>query len=516
MDQNTVVLEAKNVGKEFFGNAVLKDVNFSLNKGEILAFIGENGAGKSTLMKILSGVHTTGSYSGDILLNGEKVEFHSPEDAHKVGIGMIYQEINLELDLSVAENIFIGKLDKNRFGFVDWKKTYSDAEALLGRLGFEIDVKRKVRNLSASVQQVICIARALHLNPHVLILDEPTSTLTRAETEKLVAVLNQLKQQGISCIYISHKLDEIFSICDRIVVLRDGSVVSGYSKGEYDQGRVIEDIIGRKMEAMYPRVDKELGETVLQVKNLTVQHPSTPTIDIVRGVSFKLRRGEVLGLAGLVGAGRSEVLRGIYGVLPRKDGEIYLYYEKVDIRNAEDAQRHGFALLTEDRKRDGYVGSMDIKKNITLSSLKRIKKGFFIDYAGERAIAEEYFNSFNIKANSLSDNILSLSGGNQQKVMLGKCMAMQPKILLLDEPTRGVDVGAKSEIYGIIASLAAGGMSIIVISSELPELCAICDRFIVMSKGRAVGELDRGEVSEARIMSLAATGAYNNGEEGIN
>ena len=503
MQGKEIVLSVNHICKSFYDNQVLQNVSIALTKGEILAILGENGAGKSTLMKIVSGIYPAGSYTGTIEVQGKEKTFRSPRDAQNAGIAMIYQEINLELDLTVAENIFVGHIPKTPRGMVDWKRMKQEAEDVLKTLGIELDVNMLVRNLSASIQQLICIARSLILNPHVLILDEPTAALTESETKFLVNILRRLQGEGISCMYISHKLDEVFHISDRVVVLRDGTFISEYSGPEYDSEQIVEDIIGRKMEKMYPSVPKTIGEEVLRVEDFTVPHPYNKKVNIVDHVSFSVRAGEVLGLAGLVGAGRSETLRAVYGIMKKKAGCIFLDGKELAMSRGKTASAYGISLLNEDRKRDGYVKSMNVRQNLTLSYLDKLKKGPFIDRKKEKELAEKYFKMLHIKAPSLDAGILSLSGGNQQKVLLGKCIITNPRVLLLDEPTRGVDVGAKSEIYRVIADLAAGGMSIVIVSSELPELYALCDRFVVLSDGRVSGELKKEEASQVKIMNLS-------------
>lgn len=503
IEENQIVLTMNHICKSFYDNQVLQDVGIALKKGEILAILGENGAGKSTLMKILSGIYPAGSYSGTIAICGKEKTFRSPRDAQNAGIAMIYQEINLELDLTVAENIFVGHLPRTSRGLVDWKRMKRESETVLKTLGIDLDVGMMVRNLSASIQQLICIARSLILNPLVLVLDEPTAALTESETKFLVDILHKLQEKGISCIYISHKLEEVFHISDRVVVLRDGTFISEYTGPDYPEEQIVEDIIGRKMENMYPYVPKTIGEEVLRVEDFTVPHPYNKKVNIVDHVSFTVRAGEVLGLAGLVGAGRSEILRAIYGVMRKKAGTVYLDNKAVSVPHGKTASVHGISLLGEDRKRDGYVKSMNVRQNLTLSYLDHLRKGPFIDRKREFQLAQEYFKMLGVKASSLETSILSLSGGNQQKVLLGKCIITNPRVLLLDEPTRGVDIGAKSEIYGIIAELAAKGMSIVIVSSELPELYALCDRFVVLASGSVSGELKKAEASQVKIMNLS-------------
>lgn len=499
-----MVLQMSNVTKRFAGVTALKDVSFELHRQEILALVGENGAGKSTLMKVLSGTHPDGSYEGTISIHGQEQHFFAPGDAEDAGIAMIPQEITLELDLSVAENILLGRLPTTRFGFVDWKRTYAETAAVLQRLHLDIDVTLPARNLSASMQQLVCIARALIRNPKILILDEPTSPLTESETEYLMEVLRQLKADGISSIYISHKLDEVFAIADRIVVLRDGARISMHQRADFTPERIVEDMIGRTLDVMYPEKTNQVSGEMLRVEGLTVPHPYAAQKNIVEDVSFSVGKGEILGLAGLVGAGRSEVLKALFGAIPKQSGTVYLDGRLVSINHPADAIAHGLGMVTEDRKKDGYVGVMNIRDNMTLTILRQIARRNFINFAREEQLASRHFGTMGIKAPSLATNILNLSGGNQQKVILAKWLLTNLKVLFLDEPTRGIDVGAKSEIYKLINDLASQGLSIIMTSSELQELLALCDRFIVLGKGRIRKELMQADATETNIMHAAA------------
>ncbi len=502
--QDNIILSMEGITKKFYNVTALENVNIKLKEKEILALVGENGAGKSTLMKILSGTYPSGSYNGSIYINGEKQRFMSSKNAEEAGIAMIYQEINLELDLSIAENIMLGMLPKTPLGLIDWKKVNAQAEQVLKRLKVDIDVTIPVRNLSASLQQLICIARALIRNPYILILDEPTSTLTEAETVNLMEILRDLKTQGISCIYISHKLEEVFDISDRVAVLRDGKLVSIYEKNLFNPKKIVEDMIGRKIEVLYPKAEKVIGEEVFRVEGFTVPHPYAPNKALLENVGFSIRKGEILGLAGLVGAGRSELLKAIFGAMPKAGGRVYIEGKEVYIKEPSDAIYYGLGLLTEDRKNDGLVGTMNIKENMTLPILKKISNRSFIDFSQEEKLAMKYFETLDIKAPDLGTNILTLSGGNQQKVILAKWLLTDLRILFLDEPTRGIDVGTKAEIYKLISALAAEGLSIVMISSELPELLAMCDRFVVLAKGRVQAEIDGKDATQKNIMNAAA------------
>jgi len=495
------LLEMKKISKRFGSLKVLKEVDMHLNENETLAVLGGNGAGKSTLMRIINGTYPfDATCSGQIILNQKEYTFHSARDAELAGIVMIYQEINLQLDLSAAENIFMGIFPKTRLGSIHWKKVNHDAKGALESLGVDIDVTIPVRNFGASIQQQICIARALVRKPKVLILDEPTSCLTETETVHLIKTIRLLKEQGISSIYISHKLDEVMNIADRIVILRDGKNVSSYVKQEFDSNTIVEDMIGRTIENMYPKADKILRDEVLRVEGFTVGHPYAKNKNIVENAGFSIRQGEVLGLAGLVGSGRSELLKAIFGAIPKKAGEVYIRGKKCAINQPSDALLNGMGYLTEDRKFDGLIGSMSIKENMTIAILRRLSRFAVINRQQETQIAQEYFDSLNILAENMNNSILSLSGGNQQKVVLSKLLMADLKILFLDEPTRGIDVGAKNEIYKIINRLAKQGMSLVVISSELPELLEICDRFIVLAKGTVRENIPKEEASEHRIL----------------
>jgi ABC-type sugar transport system ATPase subunit len=499
------ILAVQNVIKRFMGTVALRNVSMDLYYNEILGILGENGAGKSTLMKILSGVYPASEYEGKIILEGNICRFTSPLDSQRAGIAMIYQELNLELDLSVAENILLGCAPKTKIGFIDWKEMAEKGRRMMKRLNSNIDVAATVRSLSPSMQQIVCIARALIRNPKILILDEPTSMLTERETVNLFAILRRLRQDGISCLYISHKMDEVFDLCDRIEVLRDGKNINVYTKKTgYDSNRIIEDVIGRRLDMMYPDMTHEIGGEILRIENFRVPHPFANGKSIIGDVSFYLRKGEILGLGGLVGSGRSELLNAIFGVLPRTGGKIYKYGKEIFIRNPIDAKRHGIGLLTEDRKKNGFIGALSICENMTITILHKLRRGFLIDTKKEQQAAREYFDKLNVKAPGLFTRITNLSGGNQQKVILAKWLMCGMDILFLDEPTRGIDVGTKSEIYKIILELAKSGVSVVMISSEISELIAICDRFVVLGKGRVQTELLKHEADEVKIIRAAS------------
>ncbi|MDR2375794.1 MAG: sugar ABC transporter ATP-binding protein [Treponema sp.] len=501
---NDNLIEMRGITKTFPGIVALDDVSIDLKKGEILSLVGENGAGKTTLMKILSGDYSHGSYGGEIIMEGVPLRISSPGYAEKAGIAMIYQQIHVELDLSVAENIFLGILPQ-RMGFVNWKKNRLAAREVLDRLKVNTDPDDIMRNLNTSMQQLVCIARALVRNPKVLILDEPSSALTEGETRNLLDILNKLRESGISCIYISHKLKEVFETSDRVVVMRDARYVRTYYKGNIDSKMVVEDMIGHRIDSMYPPMEgREISQEVLRIENFKVQHPGSAAKNIIEDVSFTLHKGEVLGLAGLVGSGRSELLRAIFGAMPHRSGKIFIEGKEHYIPNTRTAIRKGIGFLTEDRKKDGFVDAMNIEENMTLSILKDIARAFFIDKMVEDKKVRHYFDMLKIKAPSVKTQIINLSGGNQQKVVLAKSLLTNMKILFLDEPTVGIDVGAKAEIYKIIKKLAESGLSIVMVSSEYPELLAMCDRFVIIANGYVAGELSKSDASETAILHMAS------------
>ena len=502
-----VVLTMRNITKRFYSVTALDGVSLDLFRGEVHALVGENGAGKSTLMKILSGSYPSSAYEGEIQINGKTVSFASTHDAEQAGIQMIYQEISLNPDLSVGENVFLGNLPRRGLRpLVNWGVVMSLTVEALKRVGLDVSPREVVRRLSTSQQQLISIAKALYRHPHILVLDEPTSALTETETQTLMAILGKLRNEGISCIYISHKLDEVFGIADRITVLRDGHVISTTARAAVRPEKIIEDMVGRKIETMYPKVKLPLGKEVLRVEGFTVAS-RIPGRPIVQDVSFNVRAGEILGLGGLVGSGRSELINAIFGSSGRLAGDVFIDGEKVEIRTPEDSIRHRMGLLTEDRRATGYVGTMNIRENTTLASFPKIFGKMFIHRATEKKYAESYFQQLNVRAPGIETSILSLSGGNQQKVVLAKWLLTDVRVLFLDEPTRGIDVGAKVEIYSIMTELARNGVAIVMISSELPELLAMCDRFVVLAKGRSSGTFTCEEISDSLFMK-AATGMY--------
>jgi ABC-type sugar transport system ATPase subunit len=496
------ILNMKDISKSFGGVAALRNVSIDLNHGEVLAIVGENGAGKSTLMKILSGSYHHASYQGTIEVNGTTQRFATPHDAERVGIEMIYQEISMHLDMSIAENIFLGRIP-SKVGIVNWKKLNQKAKEYADMVGLDIPVSQTLRTLSTSQQQMVAIARALSRNPRILVLDEPTSALTEREVDLLFERLNKLKTSGMSFIYITHKMKEVMYLADRITVLRDGNFVHTRGKAETSISETIEAMVNRKIESYYPKRVVPIGEEVLRVENLSVVHPQSSKKMIVDDISFSVKAGEILGLVGLVGAGRSETVNAIYGSIKKKSGRIFLKGKEIVIRNPRQSIELGIALLSEDRKRDGFVGCMSIAENCTLASLEKVSTGLLLNKKKEQIAALEYIKLLTIKAKSEKANIGDLSGGNQQKVVLAKWLLTDPDVLILDEPTRGIDVGAKAQIYEIMGDLAAQGKAIIVISSELPELVGMCDRFVVLGQSKIQAEFLRGEVDEEELLRFA-------------
>ena len=492
------LLEVRGIGKRFFGVRALVDVGLSLGRGEVLAVIGENGAGKSTLMKILAGVQKPDT--GEILLDGQSVQLHSVADALGAGIALIHQELNLADNLDVGSNIFLGR-EPRHAGFIDKRRIYEASSALLSRVGLPVSPRTIVETLSIGQQQMVEIAKAISVDARILIMDEPTSSLSQRETEHLFRVVRDLRERGISVIYISHRLGEVKELADRVVVLRDGQNAGELARGEIEHERMVKLMIGRDVSQFYQRAENLVGEIVLDVRELrTAAHPR-------HRLSFKVLAGEIVGVAGLVGAGRTEMLEALFGVAPPVGGMVQVAGKTVTPRSPRDAISAGIALVPEDRKQQGLILEMAIFENLSLPSLRRTQRSGFLNHAEERAISRRMFGELNIRAAGDRQAVQFLSGGNQQKVVLGKWLAMSPRLLLMDEPTRGVDIGAKQEIYRIMEQLAANGVAVLFVSSELEEIMGISDRAIVMHEGRITGELARCEFSEEAIMRLATGGA---------
>ncbi len=489
------VLEMRNVTKRFPGVLALNDVQFNLRPGEVHCLVGENGAGKSTLMKILSGAQPLDS--GEISLSGEPVDIHSPHHAQQLGISMIYQEFNLSPYLSVAENIFLGREPRlGRTPFINWKKMYADAREVLGRMRVDLDVRKPVNECSVAQQQIIEIGKAISFNSKIIVMDEPSATLTDHELRALFDLIRTLRRQGIGLIYISHRLEEIFEIGDRVTVMRDGEYVGTNAVCDVTRDDIIRMMVGRELKDEFPKEVFERGAERLRVEGLARQGAFS-------NVSFGMHTGEIVGLTGLVGAGRTEVARAIFGADRLDGGQIFLDGKPVTVRSPQDAIRQGIGLLTEDRKGQGLVLGMTVRENTTLANLKSLVKLIFVDRGRERAVTERFVKELQIKTPSIEQVVQNLSGGNQQKVVLAKWLFTQSKFLIFDEPTRGIDVGAKVEIYKLMNELVRKGVSILMISSELPEVLGMCDRILVMHEGRLAGELARGEATQERIMRLA-------------
>ncbi|MDO4548008.1 MAG: sugar ABC transporter ATP-binding protein [Clostridia bacterium] len=511
------VLEAVNITKKFPGVLANDNVCLNVRPGEVLGLIGENGAGKSTLLKVLNGIYPHGTYTGEIKLSGETIKPTSPYDAMKLGIGYVPQEINVLKFFSVAENIYMSDLrldkvraekglkTKEKTPFVNFRHMYDAASELLTKNGIDLDPRADVRKLSIGQQQMLMIARALATDPKVLILDEPTTSLSNSDVAHLFRVVRQLKAKGASIVFVTHKLAEILELTDRVTILRDGKNISTFERSGYDTQLIIHDMIGRDLSNMYDKKKADISREVLRVENLTVDHPYVANRHLIENVSFTVREGEILGMAGLVGAGRSEVCMALYGMLPVKSGKIFIDGKEVSIPSTQAAVDHAIGMVSEDRKKYGLNFVWDIKNNIAISNLAAISNGPVVMAGRIARRVKEYFDKLRIKAPSMATKVLTLSGGNQQKVVIARSLNAKPKIMILDEPTKGIDVGSKNEIYGLISDMAVDGVAIIMISSELPELMGMSDRFIVMAEGRVVGELSRDEASDAKIMELAVT-----------
>ncbi len=500
------ILEMRNITKEFPGVKALSNVNFRVKRGEIHCLVGENGAGKSTLMKVLSGVYPHGDYTGDIVLNGQVQTYRGIADSEKAGIAIIYQELALVPDMTIYENIYLGhEIKKGRT--VDWNETIVQATKMLEKVKLKVNPETKVKDLGVGKQQLVEIAKAFSKNIKLLILDEPTAALNEDDSENLLSLLKELREEGITSIMISHKLKEVISIADTVTVLRDGQTICSLdaAKGEVAEPILIKNMVGRAIDDIYPkRLKKQKGDKVLEVKDWSAFDPAVGRT-ILKDINFHVRRGEVIGLSGLMGAGRTELALSIFGN-PREykiDGQLQIEGKSVTLQQPGAAIEHGIAYVTEDRKGDGLILIDDIKQNITLANLKALARNGVIDENEEIKVANKFKDDLTIKAPSIEMKAGKLSGGNQQKVSLAKWLFTNPKILILDEPTRGIDVGAKFEIYTIMNQLIEQGMSIIMISSELPEILGMSDRVYVVAEGRITGELPIEEATQDAIMALA-------------
>ncbi|ERI07129.1 sugar ABC transporter ATP-binding protein [Aneurinibacillus aneurinilyticus] len=494
---NTLI-EMTGIDKSFGKVNVLKNVSFSLEKGEIHALMGENGAGKSTLMKILTGIYTKDA--GNIRVRGQEVEIGSPKEAEQLGIAVIHQELNIIPQLTVMENMFLGRdLCYGKTGILRTREMKQRTREYLNRLGVHLDPGMEAGKLSIGQQQMIEIARALSVNAEVLIMDEPTAALTDREIEALFNVMRELRSQGVGIVYVSHRMEEIFAMCDRISVLRDGTFVGTETIKETDLDTVVRMMVGRQLGERFPERNTAIGEERLRVEELSDG-------EIISNISFFARRGEVLGIAGLMGSGRTEIARTLFGVSEKQTGKVFLDGKEVRIRKPDDAIAHGIAFVTEDRKAQGLVLGLSVRENIALTNLNALSQNGVMSGAKEEQLVRDMIQRLNIKASSGEQTVKSLSGGNQQKVVIGKWLGIMPKVLILDEPTRGVDIGAKKEIYNIMNQLTAEGVTIIMISSELPEILGMSDRILVMHEGRLAAIMDKTQATQEKIMHAATGG----------
>ncbi|MEO6013884.1 MAG: multiple monosaccharide ABC transporter ATP-binding protein [Devosia sp.] len=501
------ILEMRNITKTFPGVKALSDVNLDVRDGEIHAIVGENGAGKSTLMKVLSGVYPHGSYDGQIVYRGQECHFKGIHDSERMGIVIIHQELALVPMLSIAENMFLGN-ERAKFGVIDWNANETRTRALLKKVGLSEDPKTLITNIGTGKQQLVEIAKALSKDVKLLILDEPTASLSEKDSERLLNLLLEFKGQGISSILISHKLNEVSKVADRITIIRDGQTIETLNKEEISEDRIITSMVGRPLEDRFPPRTPHIGEIVFQVKNWSVYHQQHADRQVIKGINVEVRKGEVVGIAGLMGSGRTEFAMSVFGRSygRRITGEVWLNGKKIDTSSVGRTVEQGIAYVTEDRKTYGLNLIDHIKHNTTLANLGAVSNFTVIDDLKELDVANDYRKKTNIRSSSVYQKTGNLSGGNQQKVVLSKWLFANPDVLILDEPTRGIDVGAKYEIYTIIAKLAAEGKAVLVISSEMPELLGITDRIYVMSEGRIVGEMASAEASQEKIMRAIVRG----------
>ncbi len=498
------ILQMENITKEFPGVTALSNVTFQVKKGEIHALVGENGAGKSTLMNVLSGIHAYGSYSGDIIYKGAECRFKNIRDSEAVGIAIIHQELALSPFMTIAENIFLGN-ERAKNGIINWDETNKKAMALIKKVGLNEKYTALIKNIGVGKQQLVEIAKALSKDCELLILDEPTAALNDEDSNNLLELLKTLnKEHGMTCIMISHKIHEVIKIANSITVLRDGKTIETLDNSvPVSEGRIIKDMVGRELTDRFPKHTPNIGEIGFEIKNWVVHDPLNEERVIINNVNMKFRKGEIVGLAGLMGAGRTELAMSVFGRAYGKKitGTLIKDGKEITLNSIEQAIANGIAYVTEDRKTAGLVHIQDIKGNITLANLKAITKGVVVNEDEEIVIGKDYRKKFNIKSTSVFQKAGNLSGGNQQKVVLSKWIFSSPDVLILDEPTRGIDVGAKYEIYKIIIELAQSGKCVIMISSELPEILGISDRLYIMNEGRVVGEMKTSEANQEDIMS---------------
>ena len=490
---NNYILTLKNITKEFPGVKALDDVTINIERGTIHGLVGENGAGKSTLIKILAGIYQPNK--GEIILDGKPCRFNSPIEARRAGISVVHQEIKLAEPLSVAENMFLGNVQLKN-GLVDWKGMRRRAREIVEDLGMDIDINAQVSSLTVAKKQIVEIMHAINNHSRILIMDEPSAVLTDRELEVMFRIVKQLRDKGITIIYISHRLDEIFGLCSNVSVLRDGRHIDTIPVASVDRQGLINMMVGREMGQEYPKEVGNVGGTILEVKNLSR--------GILQDISFEVKSGEVFGISGLVGAGRTELARAILGIDKPESGEVYVRGKKVHYRTFADAIRDGLGLIPEDRKLQGLVQIMSVKRNTTLVNMKRVLRAGVISSSLEEKLSKEYADKLHVVTPSMETEVQYLSGGNQQKVVIAKWLFQNSEILFLDEPTRGIDVGAKAEIYRLINRMAKEGKTIIMISSEMPELLGMCDRIMVMHEGHKMGELNAAEATQEKIMALCS------------
>lgn len=490
---NNYILTLKNITKEFPGVKALDDVTINIERGTIHGLVGENGAGKSTLIKVLAGIYQPNK--GEIILDGKPCRFNSPIEARRAGISVVHQEIKLAEPLSVAENMFLGNIQLKN-GLVDWKGMRRRAREIVEDLGMDIDINAQVSSLTVAKKQIVEIMHAINNNSRILIMDEPSAVLTDRELEVMFRIVKQLRDEGITIIYISHRLDEIFGLCSNVSVLRDGCHIDTIPVASVDRQGLINMMVGREMGQEYPKEVGNVGGTILEVKNLSR--------GILQDISFEVKSGEVFGISGLVGAGRTELARAILGIDKPESGEVYVRGKKVHYRTFADAIRDGLGLIPEDRKLQGLVQIMSVKRNTTLVNMKRVLRAGVISSSLEEKLSKEYADKLHVVTPSMETEVQYLSGGNQQKVVIAKWLFQNSEILFLDEPTRGIDVGAKAEIYRLINRMAKEGKTIIMISSEMPELLGMCDRIMVMHEGHKMGELNAAEATQEKIMALCS------------
>jgi len=496
------VLSLQNIVKDFPGVRALDHVSLEVFSGEVLGLIGENGAGKSTLLKIVNGIYKHGSYEGQVFVNEKEARFYSPHDALLSGIGFVPQEINVMDDLTVAENIFVGRLAEQKVSLnISHGKLYKRAEEFLVQNKISLDPQIRVRMLSIAQKQMLMIARAIAWDPHILILDEPTTALAADDVENLFHTVETFKTKGRSVIFVTHKLDEIVKITDRVSVLRDGKSICTYGKEDYQVEKLVADMVGRTIDNLFPKRNAQIGGEILRVRELSVDHPRIQNKKLLKNVSFDLKKGEILGLVGLVGSGRTEILETLFGLNKIAAGKVFVEKKEVIVGSAPEAISLGINLVTEDRKQNGLMMLANIRQNVVISNLKKICRGFVIDKKLEHKVANEFMEKLSIKAPSYETMVVNLSGGNQQKVVVSKTLNTMPKILLLDEPTKGIDVGSKNEMYHLINTLADSGIGIIMVSSELPELLGMCDRFVIIANGTSVAEMSAEEATQESVMA---------------